>query len=295
MYGLAGKHPSLNEIEYYAGLNGGKAKAHYNAEIDFAWNGDDHGALLPRIKLTYDMTPSLSPFISAARFRRLPDLYLTNLDDHVSGLNAGSILKSYSFISNPNLKFPVTNEATLGAESHYGKFESSLGISYKKINSQIYLNYNIDSLGNNFETPTNFNDTYIELFGAGKYSLGPISGEASGSFRRWNKRFFADGPEKGPIALGFVRLSFLRGFFVPRLYFGGSLEGRFSSRRDYRSITPGLTSGFAALSGRLEFRYKDFTFWLNEDNITNGSYITWWDYYQTPRTVWWGFRWAFFD
>jgi hypothetical protein len=57
----------------------------------------------------------------------------------------------------------------------------------------------------------------------------------------------------------------------------------------------GYTDAFISLSGRLEFQYKDITFWLNEDNLANSSYITWWPYYEQPRTVWWGMRWLFFD
>jgi hypothetical protein len=295
LFGLLGKNPRVNNIEYSAGISGARDKAHYEIDLSYNWNEKDMGALLPKAKLSYGCSPNFSPFISISRFRRLPDLYLLNFDDNITGLNSGLFLESYSFAANPKLKSPVTTDATVGVESHSGKLESSLGASFKRINSQIYLNYSIDSLGNNLETPINFDDSYLEIFGAGKYSVGPISGEASGSFRKWNKGFFADGLEKGPVALGFARLSILKGLFVPRLYFGGSLEARFSSRRDYRSITEGLTNGFAALSGWLEFRYEDFTFWLNEDNLTNATYITWWDYYQAPRTVWWGFRWAFLD
>ena len=214
---------------------------------------------------------------------------------YAGALGVPGLLQSYAFVSNPELSMPVTSVAAAGIESNFWKFHSNLGVSFNKIESQIYLAHSSDTLDNRTISPVNYDDEYSEIFGTTSASVGPFSGELSASYRQWRERYFDDGLEKGPAVIGFGRLSFLREFFIRRLYFGASVEVRASSRRDYRAFTDAFTDAFVAAFGRLEFRYKDFTFWLNDDNITNAEYSTWWPYNEAPRSVWWGFRWSFFD
>ncbi len=267
----------------------------YDLNVVYAWNKVDKSAFLPSAKLFYALNSNQKPFIEIIRSRRQPDLNLLYFNDSASGLGVGTLLNSYSFISNPDLKMPVTTQATFGVESSWGQVKSIEGISYKKIKSQIYLTYASDSVGNFTVTPTNFDDNFMEIFARASADYGPLTGEVSGAYRKWSKRFFSDNLEKGPAALAYARLSYLKQVFIPRLYLGASLEARVSSRRDYRSITKGFTGSFSSLSGRLEFRYKDLTIWLNDENLLNSSYSTWWPYLESPRIVWVGFMWNFFN
>ncbi len=295
IYKLPGKNPAINQIEPSLRLRGNLSAVTYDLKAAYSWNKTDHGAILPAARLSYVINQRWNPFVEASRSRRDPDLNLLYFNDNVTGLNMGQVLQSYTFIGNRNLSMPLTSQATAGLKSDWGKAQSTIGVSMKRIDSQIYLAYTKDSLANYVVTPSNFDDNFLDMFANIKAESGPFSGELSGAYRHWSKRFFADSLEKGPAALGFARLSFLKEFFIRRLYLGGSLEGRFSSRRDYRSILPGFTDGFSVISGRFEFRYKDVTIWVNDENLLNSAYITWWPYYESPRNVWVGLMWNFSD
>lgn len=290
-----GSFPTINDIGPSVGLKGKLSSTDYDLKIGYDWNKIDKGILLPAARLSYKMNSGISPFAEVLRLRQLPDLNLLYFTDDVTGLGIPPLLSSYAFIGDPDLSMPVTNQATLGFEWNTANIKTIAGASLKKIDSQITLSYSNDSLGNFTVRPVNFNDTFTEIFARGTGESGPISLELSGAYRIWKDRYFPDNLEKGPAALGFARLSYLRQFFISRLYFGGSLEARFVTRRDYRSITTGFTDAFASFSGRLEFRYKDLTIWLNDENLTNAAYSTWWPYLETPRIVWVGFLWNFFD
>jgi hypothetical protein len=292
---IAGPHSSINQFEPSIRMCGNLNSIDYDLKAAYSWNKVDHGAILPSAKLSHNINERQRPFVELLRSRRDPDLNLLYFNDNVEGLSLSQRLHSYRFIGNQNLSMPLTSQATAGLESDWGKVESIIGISLKRIGSQIYLTYNKDSLANVTVTPSNFDDRFLELFAKARAESGPFSGEVYGAYRRWSKRFFADGLEKGPAALGFARLSYLKEYFIRRLYLGGSLETRFSSRRDYRSIDAGLTGSLAIISGRFEFRYKDLTIWLSDENLLNTAYITWWPYYESPRNVWVGMMWDFFD
>ncbi len=295
LYGLPGRRPSVNLFEYFARIDGRRDELGYNAKVAYEWNGADHGAFLPELTVSYRTHWRTTPFISFTRNRRIPDLNLLYFDDHITGLGVGETLDSYRFISNSSLAMPLNTSSSAGVEFEFGTFDALMMISQKSVNDQIRLAYQVDSLGDVTVSPINFDDEYMEVYGKIKAASGPFSGELSGSFRKWKDEYFSDGLEKGPAAIGFGRISFLRQFFIPDLYLGGSLELQASSRRDYRSILIGYTDGFAVFSGRLEFHYKDFTFWLNENNLENLRYYSLWPYPEEPRIVWWGFKWRFFD
>lgn len=295
LYGLAGRVPSTNIFEYFGRATGRLDRFEYRFEITYAWNGVDHGALLPAATFSYKSSSSFVPFVSLAKWRRLPDQYLLFFDDEVSGFSVSGLLESYRFESNDRLAAPVSTKASIGFESQFWEIESMVSISLKRIEDQIYLSYQVDNPGEYNVRPVNFDDEFVEVSAVMEKDAGPFSAEAGASYRRWSERFFSDGLEKGPAVLGFGRLSFLRQFFLRDLYLGGSLELRASSRRDYRSIGIGFTDAFTVFSGRLEFHYKDFTFWLFDENMTNLEYYTWWPYPEGARTVWWGFRWKFYD
>ncbi len=295
LYGIADRKPSEDIVNTRVGADGEIGNFGYLANVAFAWNSLDHGELLPTLKVSYRFASAFEPFALSARTRPTPNLYLRNVTDAVPGLGMPGFLQSYTFSPNPDLSTPEISLAVLGVQSDFGSIVSQAGIAYRRIHSQVKLSYSADTLDNFIVTPINYDDRYLELFADVKGDLGPLSGQASGAFRRWDDKYFSDGLEKGPVAIGYGRLSFRRQVFIPRLFLGASIEGRFSSRRDYRSITTGFTDAFAALFGRLEFQYKDLSFWLNEDNITNTSYATLYPYFEGPRTVWWGLRWRFFD
>jgi len=295
LYGLSGRRPSVNIFEYFAKIDGRRNGFSHTVKLAYEWNGADHGAFLPGLTLSYRTHGRAVPFVSLIRNRRIPDLNLLYFDDHITGLGAGETLESYRFISNSSLTMPINRSASAGVEFEFDTFDALLMISQKIVDNQIRLAYQIDSIGEVDVSPANFDDEYMELYGKIEGAYGPFSGELTGSYRKWKDEYFSDGLEKGPAAIAFGRISFLRQFFIPDLYLGGSLELRASSRRDYRSILVGYTDGFAAFSGRLEFRYKDFTFWLNETNLENLKYYSLWPYPEEPRVVWWGFRWSFFD
>jgi hypothetical protein len=290
-----GHFPVIGDLGPSVGLRGKLSPLSYDFKMAYDWNKIDKGILLPEAGLSFEINHGLFPFAEVLRSRQLPDLNLLYFVDNVTGLGNGQPLTSYAFIGDNNLSMPVTNQATLGLKWETGKIKTMAGASYKKIDSQITLSYSNDSQGNFVVRPVNFNDRYTEIFARGAGEGGPITLELSGAYRIWKDRYFSDNLEKGPVALGFARLSFLKQFFISRLYLGGSLETRFSTRRDYRSIVNGFTDAFASFSGRLEFRYKDLTIWLNDENLNNTAYSTWWPYLETPRIVWVGFLWDFFD
>ena len=295
LYGLSGWRPSINLFEYFAKIDGRRYEADYSAKIAYEWNGADHGAFLPELKVSYRMHRYTIPFVSYVRNRRIPDLKLLYFDDDITALGAGETLESYRFVSNSRLTMPINSSASAGVEFEFETFDALIMISQKTVDDQIRLAYQVDSTGNVDVSPANFDDEYMEIYGKIEGAYGPFSGELTGSYRNWKDEYFPDGLEKGPAAIAFGRISFSKELFIPDLYLGGSFELRASSRRDYRSILIGYTDGFAAFSGRLEFRYKDFTFWLNEANLQNLRYYSLWPYPEEPRVVWWGLRWRFFD
>lgn len=295
LYGLPDGRPSVNIFQYLAEIDGRRNDFTYKAEIKYEWNGADHGAFLPELTVSYRTDWRTAPFISFKKHRRIPDLYLLYFDDHVAGLGVGQTLDSYRFLFNSELAMPITTSASAGMKFESDILQALMMISRKNVDDQIRLAYEVDSLGQVTVSPVNFDDEFMEVHGKVEAAFGPFSGELSGSFRKWKNRYFSSGLEKGPAAIGFGRISFLRQFFIPDLYLGGSLEMQASSRRDYRSVLIGYTDAFAVFSGRLEFRYKDFTFWLNENNLENLGYYSLWPYAEEPRSVWWGFRWKFFD
>ena len=294
-YKLAGVKPAVNLFEYFGKLSGEIGKYDYKIDMLYSWNGADHGTLLPSAYVGYEVNRIFNPFVSFSRSRRLPDLNLAYFNDSVGGLGIPGILQSYGFESSPDLHYPVTSEAAVGMESDFEWSKWKISASYMKIKNQIYLSYQSDTLGNVIVSPVNFDDELIEIIGSMNSRYGPFDGELGGAFRKWDERYFSDGLEKGPAITGFGRLSASKSFFFDDLFLGGSLEFRGASRQDYRSIRAGLTDWFGILNGRLEFRYKDFIFWWNDDNLLNSNYTSWWPYPETPRTLWWGFRWRFYD
>jgi hypothetical protein len=293
LYGLPNRRPNVNQFEYFLNLEGSRGDWTQDIDLEYAWNGIDHGAFVPRIRVSHKFLRNLGLFGQFSRKRRFPDLFLLYFDDYVTGLGAGQTLESYTFDSKSSLRMPVTGSLSLGMELPWHAFNAELAVSDVRIDDQIRLSYQPDTNGNVVVTPLNFDDRYMEIAGRFNGSLGPFSGEFSAIYRKWDERYFADGLEKGPVATGFGRLSFLRQFFIKDLYLGGSLQMQASSRRDYRSILEGFTNGYAVFDGRLEFRYKDFTFRLNEDNLLDARYYSLWPYPEQPRTLWWGLRWKF--
>jgi hypothetical protein len=287
--------PGLNIFEYYGKLSGDRDHLDYRGELKYSWNGADLGELLSSGFIGYTLSEKFSPFVSISRSRRIPDLNLLYLSEEIDGLGLFETLSSYSFETSYDLDFPVTTRFVIGSESDIGWAGWRIGISYIKIKNQINLSYEDRGEGVHVITPVNFDDELMEFFGTINFEYGFIDGEAGGALRRWKDKYFADNLEKGPAAMGFGRLSASRSFFLDDLFLGGSLEFRGSSRQDYRSINVGLTEWFGVLNGRLEFRYKDFIFWWNDDNLINSSYTTRWPYPETARTLWWGFRWRFYD
>jgi len=294
-YKLTGVKPGLNIFQYFGKLSGKLDRFDYKCDVIYAWNGTDHGAFLPAAFISYDLSQKIKPFASFSRSRRLPDLNLMYLEDDVGGLGFPQLLESYRFEPSCNLRFPVTTKLSAGTETGFGWSSWKIAVSYIKIKDQIYLSYQIDTIGANTVSPINFDDELIEISGNVNFRYDPFDVELGGSFRKWEERFFSDGLEKGPAAIGFGRLSVSKSFFFDDLFLGGSLEFRGASRQDYRSIRIAYLDWFGVLNGRLEFRYKDFIFWWNDDNISNNNYTTWWPYPETPRTLWWGFRWRFYD
>jgi hypothetical protein len=287
--------PALNIFEYFGKFSGERESLRYRGEMKYSWNGADHGEFLPSGFFGYSFSENFSPFASISRSRRIPDLNLLYFNEEIDGLGLFETLSSYKFESSYDLNFPVTTKVTVGNETEVDWGGWRIGISYIKIKDQIYLSYSDQGEGVHVVTPVNFDDELIELFGTINFKYSLVDGEAGGTLRRWKDRYFADNLEKGPAAVGFGRLSASRSFFLEDLFLGGSLEFRGSTRQDYRSINAGLTEWFGIINGRIEFRYKDFIFWWNDDNIINSSYTTWWPYPESARAVWWGFRWRFYD
>lgn len=294
LYGLPNRSPNVNQFEYFINIEGSRGDWEQKVNLDYAWNGIDHGAFVPELRVSRGFGDKLMLFGEFSRKRKFPDLFLLYFHDYVSGLGAGQTLESYTFDSKSNLRMPIVGTLSLGLESSWHLFNVELSISGVRIDDQIRLSYQADTNGNVVVTPINFDDRYMKIEGRIDGSQGPFSGEFSAIYRKWDDRYLPDGLEKGPAAVGFGRLSFLKEFFIRDLYLGGSLEMQVSSRRDYRSILQGFTDGYAVFDGRLEFRYKDFTFRLNEDNLLDTRYYSLWPYPEKPRTLWWDFRWKFF-
>ncbi len=295
LYGTSGSVPSTDLFGFFGRAYGDFLGFQYEMNTRYEGNDIDGSALLPDITLSYDLNSHFAPFAAFQMERRMPDLYLLSFHDSVSDLGYPGVLNSYRFEPDPDLKSPVTSRGTFGFRADIDHLESAVCISLKKIKDQIYLTYSSDTSGNITVSPDNYDDEFLEIASRLQADAGPFTAEISGSYRQWQERYFDDGLEKGPAATGFGRLSFKRQFFIRDLYLGGSLELRASSRRDYRSIRVALTDGFAAFAGRLEFQYKDFIFWLNDENLSNQLYYTLAPYPEAPRTVWWGFRWNFFN
>ncbi|OGC89779.1 MAG: hypothetical protein A2W25_02740 [candidate division Zixibacteria bacterium RBG_16_53_22] len=295
LYGLSGKRPQADHFLARAGLDNNEARLYYALNLGYEWNKIDKGAAVPSIGIGYELSNQLKPYIRAFRARGLPDLYVRNLGDDVLLPTTSVILRSYVFAPAPNLNTPVLSQLTSGIIIDMKSVDVDVGISMKKIESQIYTSYTIDSDGNLTVTPANFDDSYVEPFGTIKVGLSIFDAEVGGSLRFWDDKYLPDGYEKGPKALGFGKFSARKEILIPELFIGGSLDSRFSSRRDFRAIISGADKTFIAVNGRLEFQYKDLKFWLNDENILNDNYITWWPYYESPRVVWWGFKWSFSD
>jgi hypothetical protein len=293
LYGLADRRPHVNQFEYFARVEGRQESLRENLNLEYSWNGIDHGAFVPEGRVSYNVFGNLGLFAEFSRRRKLPDLLLLYFDDYVTGLGSGQTLETYRFNSTSSLRMPVSSRLSLGLEFDRRKLGARLTVSDVRVDDQIRLGYSADTSGNVVVWPLNFDDRYMEIEGKVNGSLGPFSGEFSAIYRKWDEKYFADGLEKGPAAGGFGRLSFLRQFFIKDLYLGGSLQMQAASRRDYRSILVGYTDAYVVFDGRLEFRYKDFTFWLNENNLLDTRYYSLWPYPEKPRTVWWGFRWKF--
>jgi hypothetical protein len=294
LYSMGGSNRRVNDFRSHIGITGDAGQLNYDAKLFYLFNSIDKSAVLPSVEAALKLNDEFALFGKASRTRMTPDLLLLNLDDNVTALGVAQV-QSYHFICNPDLEFPVTTDITSGIRIKWLYLDSELGVSFRRIDSQISLSFEDTGAAHFIVSPYNFDDKFTEYYGKTSAQIGPVSGELWGAYRIWSDKYYPDGLEKGPQALGFGRVSFERNFFVPRLFLGGSLEMRAVSRRDYRSLVNGFTDAFISLSGRFEFRYKDVTFWLNDDNIANSSYVTWWPYYKEPRTVWWGLRWLFFD
>lgn len=294
-YKLVGIEPAVNLFEYFGKVSGNQSGFDYKFDMIYSWNGVDHGAFLPSAFAGYEINRMFNPFVSFSRSRRIPDLNLMYFDDYVSGLGVAGTLESYRFESSRHLRFPVISEFKIGTESEFDWSSWKVTASFIKIEEQIYLSYRSDTAGTNSVSPINYDDELLEVSGSMNFRYGLFDGELGGSYRRWKDAYFNDGLEKGPAVIGFGRFSASRSFFFDDLFLGGSLEFRGASRQDYRSVRAGLTDWFGIFNGRLEFRYKDFIFWWNDDNLLNSNYTSWWPYPETPRTLWWGFRWRFYD
>ncbi len=294
-YKLVGVKPAVNIFEYVGKTSGKTGRINYEGNITYSWNGVDQGALLPSGLIGYDINDRYETFVSFARSRRLPDLNLLYFNDNIGGLGFPGFLEAYRFESDNKLKSPVTSNLSTGIEARTGFVTSKIEASYFSIENQIYLSYQSDTLFTHTVAPVNYDDEYFELSASAQAEYRFFDSEFGVSYRKWKERFFADNLEKGPAAILFGRISASRSFFFDDLFLGGTIEIKNASRQDYRSIKVGLTDGFAVLYGGFEFRYKDFIFWWNDDNLLNSQYSTWWPYPETPRTVWWGFRWRFYD
>ena len=296
LYKLPGIEPSANQIEYFGRLIGSVDENQvYDLGLTYSWNGIDHGELLPNAKIDYKIANLYTTFVSYSRSRRLPDLNLNYYNNQISIIGLPGVLETYSFQTSSNLKSPVTSRVTAGIGADWDWVSLKATASQIDIKNQIYLAYQSDTTGNFIASPVNFDDDFLEITGSATLKYSYFNAELGGSYRSWKDKYFDDGLEKGPAAIGFGRLSALKSFFFDDLFLGGSLEMRIASRQDYRSIRVGYLDAYGVLNGRLEFQYKDFIFWWNEDNLTNNNYSTWWPYPRIPRTLWWGFRWRFYD
>lgn len=295
LYGLYGLRPSVNIFDHRLYTVSKAGPFSLSADIDYSWNGIDRDIVLPGSRLEYKMRKSFFAAVSFYKSRRMPDLYLRYFDDDVSNLGYPGVLETYRFQSARGLKSPVTTAASIEVGGSLSGLNVMAALSKKDIKDQIRLAYYLVDPGDHVLYPVNFDDRFIELTAKLDGNIGPFSGELAGAYRKWEDAYFPDGLEKGPAFVGFGRISFLREFFVPRLYFGASVEVQASSRREYRSIQVGLTDSFAIGFARFLFRYKDLTFYFNEDNILQREYYPQWPYPGNPRNFWWGFRWKFLD
>lgn len=294
LYGLSSKEPSLNIYEHRLFLNLRSGRILLGGDLGYSWSGTDEENIITDNKLAYSLVDSLSAYISFSRDRRFPDLYLLYYGDEVAGLGYPDVLETYRFSSNPGLKSPVSNDASFGVKYGSHGISANAEVSLRKIERQIRLLYSESAPGSLVVAPVNFDDQFVETTVDFSGEKGPVSLVLTASYRKWKERYFAGGLEKGPSAVGFAALSFERRFFIDDLYLGASIETQASTRRDYRSIQIAYTDAFIILNGRFIFRYKDFAFYLNEDNLSSSGYYPLPPYPGTPRNVWWGFRWRFF-
>ena len=292
LYDHPGVTPSVNIYEHQARIDGRWNKIGYKAELGYNWAGIDHAAILPSAEFKYDFKDRLFTALSFYRQRRSPDLYLLYYDDYVVNLGS-SDLDSYHFLPSSTLKSPLTTAVSLKLGWGISTIDIYAGLTIKDIKDQIRLAYYLPGQGEYILSPVNFDDRMTVIDAGIKGGYGPLQAELSAAYRIWNEKYFDDGLEKGPAVLGFGRLTMEKQFFIPDLYLGGSIEAQASSRRDYRTMQIGLTDGFIIFEGRVVVRYKDFTFHLNEDNLTAAEYFPLYPYPGTPRSVWWGFKWEF--
>ncbi|MEE9555254.1 MAG: hypothetical protein V3W18_13280, partial [candidate division Zixibacteria bacterium] len=294
LYGHDSIEPSINIYEHRVRIDGHWNKISFETGIGYSWAGTDREAILPNADIRYNFTERNFVSLSLTRYRKSPDLYLLYYDDFVTGLGS-NFLESYHFLPASNLKSPVTTAAAVKTGAELSIFDTHIGFSVKNIEDQVKLAWYLPNPGETIVSPVNFDDRLFEIDAGFTSELGPFAMEMSATYRYWDDKYFDDGLEKGPAVLGFGRLALEKQLFIPDLFMGGSLDARASSRRDYRAIQVGLTDGFVIFNGRLVFRYKDFTFYLNDDNLAARQYYPLYPYPGTPRGVWWGFKWEFFD
>ncbi len=102
-------------------------------------------------------------------------------------------------------------------------------------------------------------------------------------------------PEVTPLhtILGWAELE--RSFLGGDLTLKGRMEGRYSSDRYLLGFREVYQPSVFVLRYSLQFRYLDFCFYYQSENLTNREYLTW-GYNPMPlRTNWWGIRWDFRD
>jgi hypothetical protein len=295
LYGIDNVRPSYDVVNENLKASGRWRDLSCSAALMYSWNKIDGSAYLPDTEIRYDLDDRYYAIASFSKYRGVPDLYLRFFDDYVDNLGFTDALESYRFEAVPGLKTPVSTSASIGMGVNFPVVGADIGVNRKRINDQITLSYSESDPGDILATPANFDDEFTEITATLNAKIGPFSGEASAAYRWWDDRYFSDNLEKGPAVIGFGRLSFRRQFFIPRLFFGGSVEMEASSRRDYRSVTIGYTDAYAVFHGRLEFQYKDFRFYFNEDNLMAHKYYPLWPYPGRPRTIWWGFNWKFYN
>jgi len=294
LYGIDGATPTSDIFRQRFGISSDSGLISYDLAAGFEWDKRDGAVVTPSLNLKYNINGGLYSSMSAFRERRFPDLQLAYFNDNVVNLGYTDNLETYSFQSNSRLKSPVTSAAAFRIGLIKGGFDIYAAVAINDIKDQIRIAYSDIASGDITATPVNFDDRYLRTTVGVSRESGLITGELSASYRKWNDKYFPDGLEKGPAFVGFGQLELERQFFISELYLGASLEIRAESRRDFRSIQLGFVDSYALLNSRLMFRYKDFTFYLNEDNILSQEYYPLYPYPGSPRMLWWNFRWRFF-